>query len=337
MNRPKFDFDDILITPEIQTTIKSRYADVNPYYTHQMSSNVGRLPLFTAPMDTVVSVKNMFLFQNNKINVVLSRTEPYKGHWCQFNSFGLTDEVEADNLQFALIDVANGHMEQVIQWAENIKWKNPKAKIMAGNIANPQTYKLYCESGVIDYARVGIGNGGGCLTTQQTGVGYPMGSLISECYEIKLEGEYSTYIVADGGMKKYSDIIKALALGADFVMIGNIFNKALESAAPTYWGKLKVGTALAAILYEAGCTLHKEYRGMSTKQAQVALGNKNPKTSEGIIKRQEVEYTLSKWVENFESYLRSAMSYTNSRTLIDFIGKANIELITKNSYLRFNK
>lgn len=336
MNKPKFDFDDILITPEIQTSIKSRYADVNPYY-REVEDIVGRLPLFTAPMDTVVSVKNIPLFQDNKINVVLSRTEPYKSHWCQFNSFGLTDVVDTDNLRLALIDVANGHMEQVIQWAENVKRKNSYIKIMAGNIANPQTYKLYCESGVIDYARVGIGNGGGCLTTQQTGVGYPMGSLISECYEIKLEGDYTTKIVADGGMKKYSDIIKALALGADFVMIGNIFSKALESSAPIYWGKIRVGIDFARVLYEAGFTLHKEFRGMSTKQAQLALGNKNPKTSEGIIKRQKVEYTLSNWVENFEAYLRSAMSYTNSRTLADFIGKANIELITKNSYLRFNK
>jgi isopentenyl diphosphate isomerase/L-lactate dehydrogenase-like FMN-dependent dehydrogenase len=82
----------------------------------------------------------------------------------------------------------------------------------------------------IDYQyEIGIGNGAGCLTTQQTGVGYPMASLIQECYRIKKGAGLKAKIVADGGFKIYSDVIKALALCSDYVMLGGILNRSLES------------------------------------------------------------------------------------------------------------
>ena len=77
--------------------------------------------------------------------------------------------------------------------------------------------------------------------------------------------------------------------------------------------------------------------GMSTKEVQKQWGNKILKTSEGIVTSRRVEYKLSKWVENFEDYLRSCMSYTNSRTLNDFIGKVEYQQISNNAYGRFNK
>ena len=82
--------------------------------------------------------------------------------------------------------------------------------------------------------------------------------------------------------------------------------------------------------------LYKKYRGMSTKDVQKDWGKEDLKTSEGIVKINKVEYTLSRWSENFEDYLRSAMSYCNSRTLEDFKG-SRYELITQNSFNRFNK
>jgi len=333
----KYDFDDILIVPTKQTHIESRYDEINPYTN-------GYLPLFAAPMDTVTSKKNWFDFHESLIYVVYPRTEKNKRLDHGFNSFGLEEfEKEllkmspADGTWYVLIDIANGHMSKVIRYAKLAKQRNPNIVIMAGNIANPETYRLYCESGAIDYARVGIGNGNGCLTTQQTGVGYPMGSLIAECNEIKSQFPNATKIVADGGMKKYSDIIRALALGADYVMLGSIFNKALESAAPTYWHGIKLPKAIARWMFKKGFTLTKEFRGMSTKKSQELMGNTKMRTSEGVVKKQIVEYTLDTWAKNFESYYRTALSYTNCKSSAEFVGKVKFNIITQNAYNRYNK
>jgi GMP reductase len=331
----KFDFDDVLIKPKDLTSIESRYKDVNPFYDNRW------LPLFTAPMDSVVNHHNAYKYQKNGINVVLPRTVNKKGTMISvFNSYGLKDEPRVfdwPNLNYILLDVANGHMQSVLDWCRKVKLKNPTVKIMAGNIANPETYAKYSRTGLIDYARVGIGNGNGCLTTQQTGVGFPMGSLIAECCEIKKKYNSRVAIVADGGMKKYSDIIKALALGADYVMVGSIFSKAIESCAPTYWKGIPLSSEISEYLYSKGFKIKKQFRGMSTKGAQKALGNNSLKTSEGVTRTFDVEYTLAQWVENFDSYLRSAMSYSGARTLEEFIGKADTNLITQNAFNRFNK
>lgn len=343
-NSLKYDFDDIVIVPKDQSNIRSRYTDINPFYNNELGNS--RLPIFTAPMDSVVNHDNAHIFQSNKINVVLPRTENTKGIlYATFTSYGLKDNPQlSEHVKFVLLDVANGHMSLVIQWCVNLKKKYPHIKIMAGNIANPQTYQIYCASGVIDYARVGIGNGNGCLTTQQTGVGFPMASLIRECYEIKkdyIRGAYVggkiVQIVADGGMKKPSDIIKALALGADYVMVGSLFSKALESAAPLYWKGIRLNSLIGNKMLKMGFNVKKQFRGMSTKGAQKALGNKTLKTSEGVTRYYDIEYTLPQLVENIESYLRSTMSYCNANSLGNFIGKADIALVSQNAFNRFTK
>lgn len=330
----KFDFDDILIIPKLQTTIASRYGEINPFYENNT------LPIMTAPMDSVIDYKNIKDFQKNKINIVLPRTtNEFSEDSDMFISFGLKDDVSLinKNIKFVLLDIANGHMASVINWCLKLKRINPKIKIMAGNIANPATYKIYCDSGAIDYARVGIGNGNGCLTTQQTGVGYPIGSLISECFAIKKTHLNKVKIVADGGMKKYSDIIKALAIGADYVMIGSILAKSIESSGKKYWNGIPISDSVAKYMFSKNFNIKKEFRGMSSKGAQKAMGNNYMKTSEGITTIYKVEYTLDQWISNFEHYLRSAMSYNNSNRITNFIGQTDYTVITNNAFNRFNK
>lgn len=346
---PLFDFDDILIIPKTKSKIYSRYGNI---------SLPDKLPLFTAPMDTVIDLNNYNEFINNKINVVLPRTVRYSeinthniSKHDIFISMGFIalDEHLKNNLinihtqARILIDVANGHMEKIVKYCKRIKDLRPDITLMVGNIANPDTYEWYAKHECVDYIRVGIGNGGGCLTTKNSGVGYPMASLIYEIRKIKDRLIRSNpekkvpAIVADGGMKDYSDIIKALALGADYVMVGSIFNKALESCAQNYFYGIKVSKNVAKFLFKKGYPIKKYFRGMSTKQAQKAMGKSVLTTSEGVVRFREVEYLLSGWVENFEHYLRNAMSYSNAKTLDNFIGKTKIEQITKNAYNRFNK
>lgn len=352
----KFDLNDVLIAPNKITRINSRYEDIYPMYTNYIDSNrivcktINHYPLMTAPMSSVVDLNNMEKYIQQHIPVVLPRTITNyinidKLPDFTFVSYGLKDfdyiSQNSNKLaKFILIDIANGHINQILDIIKKAKEKHPYIVVMAGNIANPETYKWYADSGLINFVRVGIGNGNGCLTTQQLGVGYPIGSLIKECREIKDSYDHSKHnppkIVADGGMKEYSDIIKSLALGADYVMLGSIFNKTLESSGENYLYGKKISQNLAEKLYPK-FPIKKKFYGMSTKIAQVKMGNSDLKTSEGVVRYRNIEYKLADWVDNFQHYLRSAMSYCDAKTLNDFIGKPKLNQITNNAYDRFKK
>ncbi len=329
----KLDFNDILIKPSEISTINSR-TDINPFDYN------GFLPVITAPMDTVVGEINESIYIDNKVNVCMPRYE-HTNH-DQFISYSLNDVItklnNGDNLpNKLLIDVANGHMNKVLYYTILIKTTFPGITLMVGNVANPKTYTKLSEAGA-DYIRVGIGNGNGCLTTQQTGVGYPMASLIKNCYQESLTLNNPAKIVADGGMKKYSDIIKALALGADYVMVGSLFSKSIDSCGEYYLTPyIPISRDIAGVLYDYKLPIYKNFRGMSTKEVQKKWGNKILKTSEGVSRKYKVEYSIESWINNFKSYLTSAMSYSNAKELSDFIGKADTITISNNSFNRFKK
>ena len=350
------DFNDILITPAVTSSIRSR-SEINPY--HSTSSNW--LPVIVSPMDTVIGLDNWQLYLKNKMPICFPRDikpESFEKNEYDFLSaysnviffsYSLDETLQLCNLleknkdkdlQFnVLIDIANGHMKHMIDLVKELRSKT-KVKIMVGNIANPETYRVLSEAGA-DFIRVGIGFGGGCLTAMNTGVGYSMAQLVKECSDIKDEneafGEITSKIVADGGFREYSDIIKALALGADYVMLGSILNKCLESSGDTYWKGIKVSSDIAGFLWRHKFKLEKKFRGMSTKEVQKKWGKEKLTTSEGVVRMRTVKYTLEGWTENFIDYLKSAMSYTNSRELKDFIGNVKWTVISQNSFNRFNK
>jgi IMP dehydrogenase/GMP reductase len=341
MKKQKFDFKDITIVPEIISTISSRN-EVNVF------NSSGYLPIMVSPMDTVVDNKNYNLFEDKDIPVCMPRG--YQNYPKTFKSISL-DEFETyvnwyiTNESFGevkiLVDVANGHMRKLHDLCKKFV-KNRKDKfhvLMVGNVANPKTYKKFAEIGV-DYVRVGIGGGSGCLTSANTGIHYPMASLIHECYQYKKKNGYETKIVADGGFKNYDDIIKAVMLGADFVMLGGVLNKCLESCSPTKLFGITLSEKTTKYIWKNHKKfrkyLKKSFRGMSTKEVQKKWGRETLKTSEGIVKTNPVEYTLEQWVENFTDYLKSAMSYTNSRTLDEF-RESEFVFITENALKRFNK
>lgn len=150
----KLDFNDLLIVPKEVTNIDSR-SKIDPFRN-------GMLPLFTAPMDTVVSKENAELYIINDINVCLPRNVNsdlgFKSYSVSQMNVLLKEKKNKLEMGYYLIDVANGHMESVLILTKKIKKHNPKIKLMVGNIANPETYRLLSEAGA-DYIRVGIGNG----------------------------------------------------------------------------------------------------------------------------------------------------------------------------------
>lgn len=388
MNQQKLGYDDVTLVPEVITDICSR-SEVNPYDID------GYLPIIASCMSSVVSINNMAEFNNAKIRVVIPRSYAFheRIYWLSsfwgkdnFIAFSLSEARElfigdgnkppilkhsesaksiyGDKYNFPIkicIDLANGHMKCLLDLVKAIKaeWEDDVI-IMTGNIANPKTYEEYEKAGV-DLCRVSIGTGNVCSTSSNTGVHYPVFSLLSEIYAIKKKIGGKCKIIADGGIRGYRDIQKAL-IYADYVMIGSLFNQAIESAGKTtygtfYWnirGKkiarpiktlLKYGTEIPKHkfkevykLVKAGkLTVWKENFGMSTKIAQSLINQANSvetkklKTAEGLLKHQKVEYDLQGWAENETDYLRSAMSYTNSRTLDEFKNSQWVQ-ISKISY-----
>ena len=353
-NKIKYGYDDINIVPEISSNIEHRSeCKLEPF-------------LFTAPMSSVVNLDNICDFIGQGIIPIIPRNIPLVDRkFFMFSPLQNTslffialslEEVEKLLIKFPVevilhpfhicIDIANGHMQKLLNTIKKLKeLYGEKIVIMSGNIANPETYKLYEEVGC-DYVRCGIGGGAGCITASNTGVYYPLFSLLEETYKIKKSINGKCKIIADGGIRNYCDIQKAL-LYADYVMLGSMFNKAIESAGKTTYGKsyfiTKRGKKILNIfrtIFEFGKEVPKEkydsvmkriksgklevwksFYGMSTKRAQSEMGNKKLKTSEGIEFSQKVEYSLKDFIDNEKSYLRSAMSYTNSKTLDEYKDK----------------
>ena len=358
----KLNYDDITIVPERLTDICTR-SSIDPY------DDNGFLPIIASCMSSVVSLENTKYFNEARIRTVIPRSYPVKtrlkyleNNVDNFVAFSLDEARKYFYDGFATppsvlsegrplkicIDLANGHMKCLLELVKNIKaFYGNKIVIMTGNIANPETYWDYEEAGV-DYVRVSIGTGDVCSTSSNTAVHYPPFSLIKEIYEIKAKMNFKCKIVADGGIKGFRDIQKAL-IYADYVMIGSLFNRAIESAGKTtygtfYWnvrGK-KIARPLKTLLYfgkevpkdkykevyalvkQNKLTVWKENFGMSTKIAQGLINKANDaeakklKTSEGLFKYQKVEFDLAGWAENETDFLRSAMSYTNSNNLDEY-------------------
>jgi len=334
----KFDLEDITIVPAELSNIKSR-----------SEINIDNLPLIAAPMDSVIDKHSMLIFTHHKILTCSIRTEVLNLDQPFYTCIGVSLQQfeyilhSTESLktlrknQGLLIDIANGHMKHLFDLVKLFKSMFPTVPLMVGNIANPETYKNYCEIlNENDYIRLSIGSGSACLTGANLGVYYPMGSLIDECYQISATFNSAPKIVADGGFRNYDDIIKALNLGADFVMLGGIFAKTLDACGDVYFKGFNV-TNCKYTLFKYGFKLYRKYRGMSTKEVQRSVGKSILKTSEGISFKTPVLYTLESWTNNFIDYLKSAMSYSNTLSLKEFIGKRNFIQITPNAIKRYKK
>lgn len=322
----KYSYNDVSIVPTVVSNIRSR-SECCPY------GEDSYMPLFTAPMSTVVNEINFHTFKSNKIIPILPRNIDIQtrleylndGNWIavslqEFEQY--FTKIASINEIKVLIDVANGHMKQLYELVEKAKsLSGDKIKIMVGNIANPDTYYECVKAGV-DYVRVGIGGGSGCTTSSNTGIHYPMASLIAETVLIRnrMYREGITKlpkIIADGGIRGYADVIKALALGADYVMIGSVFASLEDSAAPIVNGK-------------------KIFYGMASREGQIDINGCKTKTAEGIKKELPMTGTIAQWSENMAAYLRSAMSYLGIR-YVEQLSDAEVIIISPSAKLSINK
>ena len=207
----------------------------------------------------------------------------------------------SNKVNILCIDVAHGHHAHVKKACEQLKTEFGSIHLMAGNVATIQGFSDL-ESWGADSIRVGIGGGSICSTRIRTGHGIPTFQSILDCSCIARKAK----IIADGGMRTSGDIVKALAAGADFVILGSMLSGTEE--------------APGAIIDE-GDKKYKSYRGMASKEAQINWRG-HYSVSEGISTRVEYKGSVVDIIKDIEGGIKSGLSYSGAKNLFQFHARA---------------
>tara|TARA_A100001515_G_scaffold79704_1_gene63294 strand:+ start:4180 stop:5211 length:1032 start_codon:yes stop_codon:yes gene_type:complete len=307
-------FDDVLLVPQ--------YSDVKSRKEVSLSSELSkgvdlRVPIISAPMDTVceraMATKMAefgglgIIHRYNSIDEqsTLVRDSCHTGNKTVGAAIGITGDyieragalIEA-GVSVLCLDVAHGDHVLMHVAAHNIVDKfGHKVHVMAGNIATHAAAVELADIGV-NSVRVGIGGGSICSTRIQTGHGMPTLASVIDCAKAKKQFP-DLKIVADGGIKTSGDMVKALAAGADFVMVGSLLAATTE--------------APGEIVYKDG-EKFKSYRGMASKDAQMDWRGKTS-SLEGVATVIPYKGRVLPILEGFENGIRSGLSYSGVRTL----------------------
>lgn len=223
-------------------------------------------------------------------------------------------------VDLVVVDTAHGHSRRVKETVEEIKKNDPKSIVIAGNVATAEATEYLIRAGA-DGVKVGVGPGSICTTRIVAGVGVPQLSAILDCAAVARS--HDVPIISDGGIKYSGDVVKALAAGAETVMIGGLFAGTDESP-----GDL--------ILYQGRS--YKAYRGMGSLEAmkegsrdrycQEDVRDETKLVPEGIVGRVPNKGPLSESVFQLVGGVRSGMGYLGCRTILELQEKARFLRIT---------
>jgi IMP dehydrogenase len=218
-----------------------------------------------------------------------------------------------------VVDTAHGHSQGVIKTVSTIRNKFSRIEVIAGNVATGEGALALKDAGA-DAVKVGVGPGSICTTRVIAGVGMPQLSAILDCAE-KLQGAIP--IIADGGIRYSGDIAKAIAAGADSVMIGSLFAGCTESPGET-------------VLYEGRS--FKIFRGMGSLEAmkegskdryfQEAVQEPGKLVPEGVVGRVPFKGEVANVIFQLIGGLRAAMGYCGAKSISDLKEKSRFVRIT---------
>lgn len=229
-------------------------------------------------------------------------------------------ELVRAGLDVLVIDSAHGHHINILETVRQIKKKFSSLDVIAGNVASYEGACALIDSGV-DAVKVGVGPGAICTTRVVTGVGVPQISAIFECSRACLE--YDVPLVADGGIKQIGDIPKAIAAGADCVMIGNLFAGTTESP-----GELVFLEGRSYKVYRGMGSIEAMKKGSKDRYFQEDEMDTNKLVPEGIEGRVPYRGELSNIVFQMIGGLRAAMGYCGAATIPELIQKGRFVKMT---------
>ncbi len=214
-----------------------------------------------------------------------------------------------------VVDTAHGHSSGVINAVNQIKEKYPQLELIAGNVATAEATRDLIEAGV-DAVKIGIGPGSICTTRVVAGIGVPQVTAIYDCAEEA--AKYGIPIIADGGIKFSGDITKAIAAGANTVMVGSLFAGTEESP-----GDIEIYQGRSYKVYRGMGSIGAMKQGSRDRYFQ----EKDQKlVPEGIEGRVPFKGPLSETIYQLIGGLRAGMGYCGTRNLN--------ELRTKSQFIR---
>lgn len=330
-------YDDVLLEPQY-SKIKSRK---DPNVSVKLGKNIYlNIPIVTAPMDTVVD-HNMYTTIDNMGGLAIfhrfynNKDKQYKDYYyaasnkprnwflsCSKKSI----ELDKDNLNTMeniarlqrmncgiCIDLAHGDLEDCLLAIEHIRSMSSNIDIISGSICTPDAAERSIDAGAT-ILRVGVGGGSMCTTRVNTGHG---SSNLTAIMRIKDRIGDTASIVADGGIRNSGDIVKAIAAGANAVMLGKLLAGTDESPGDIV---IKNGNKF------------KKYRGMASQEIMDITG-KNGVAPEGESTLIPYKGSVVHIINNLIGGLKSGMSYSNASTLKELQEKAIFTEISYHSYI----
>jgi IMP dehydrogenase len=328
-------FDDVLMLPRFSSILPS-----NTNISLKLTNNIKlKVPFLSSAMDTVTE-SNMaiamaqeggvgVIHRNLNIQKQSSEVKKVKNKKLLVGAAVGTNKEDFERAKalidsgadLIVIDTAHGHSKKVLKTLSNLKKIKSKIPFCVGNIATGEAAKKLYNSGA-DIIKVGIGPGSICTTRMVAGIGVPQISAIMDVK--KALNKKNIKIISDGGVKFSGDIAKALAAGADAIMMGSIFAGTDESPGKKFKSRGKT---------------FKQYRGMGSIGAMSAgsanryfqsnIKDKSKFVPEGVEGRVEYKGKVSKIIYQLQGGLRSSMGYIGAKSLKEINKKAKFVKITK--------
>jgi IMP dehydrogenase len=314
-------YDDISLIPTQVSRIKSRTEASTNCTFLGLKLNV---PVISSPMDSVTGIDMakeltnlgslgiVNRFDSSLDSVLNSKNgKGIKAVSIALNTDLKTVEKIAEKNYIVCIDTANANNKEVLKKTELIK-KKFNIKVIVGNIAHGGSLDQLENAGA-DAVRVGIGSGSVCTTSIQTGIGIGQVSSLLNIYFSRLEKKLKIKIIADGGVKSPGDVAKAIALGADVVMLGRMLSGTRE-------------TPGEVIKYNG--QLWKKYRGSAS--FGVKMKNEFIEGEETMV---AYKGSVKSVIDGISDGLKSSMSYMNCFNLDELRKIDTFAILSNSSYL----
>jgi IMP dehydrogenase len=332
-------FDDVLLVPQKSNINSRREIDLSS----RLGTKDFRFPIISSPMDTVTEVDMALRMLKSGGLGILHRYNTIREQVAMVHN--IREALESENstavssiataigtskdfadracnlfnagARILCIDVAHGHHTLVESAIKKLRDVFGEAvTIIAGNVATTEGYTDLSDWGA-DAVRVGIGGGSICSTRLQTGHGVPTLQSVIDCGL----ADSNASIIADGGIKRSGDIVKALAAGADFVMLGSMLAGTSE-------------TPGEAFVTAEGQT-RKVYRGMASVEAQQDWRGE-ARSLEGISTTVPCKGSITKVLSELEQNIKSGLSYSGALNLKQLRTKAKFVRQTPASQIESN-